>query len=232
MYSTFYLHIILVFSYLLLLPTQPLLGSLAVSSTPGETHEVAGFTGFATTSAEMVGLQILVYFENGSTDLGIWTPTGINQNGWSVTQGTNQSTFAFPFTLSNNTSSDITRFTLNGSGSTTFFDRSAPAPGTAGSANGRDLLEVTNLSDSQDISAVYFNEVQVIGSTPQGDLFTGIDVSFSGGVSGNNGQFAFVADTDTSFGFVTSTIPEPSSAIQFGIAMTVLLMRRRRRPSL
>ena len=232
MYSAFYLHILLVSSYFLLLPTQPLLGSLAVSSTPGETHEVAGFTGFATTSADMVGLQILVYFENGSTDLGIWTATGINQNGWSVTQGTNQSTFNFPFTLSNNTRSDITRFTLNGSGSTTFFDRSAPAPGTAGSANGRDFNEDTNLSNRQDISAVYFNEVQVIGSTPQGDLFTGIDVSFSEGISGNNGRFAFIADTDTSLGFVMSTIPEPSSAIQFGIAMTVLLMRRRRRPSL
>ena len=59
-----------------MLPAQSLLGSLVVSSSLGQTHEIAGLTGFATTSADMVGLEIMVYFADGSTDLGIWTPTG------------------------------------------------------------------------------------------------------------------------------------------------------------
>ena len=217
-----------------ILPAQSLLGDLVVSSTPGTTHEVDGFTGFATTSADMVGLQILVYFEDGSTDLGIWTATGISQNNWSINQGTGQSTFNFPFTLTNNTGLNIDRFTMHGSGTTTFFDRSAPAPGTNGSANGRDLQEFTTLQFSQDIDAVYFDQVQVAGSTPQGDIFAGLDVIFSNGlqgsgISGNGGSFMFRTDTDTSLGFVTSTVPEPSSAIQFGIALTALALRRRRR---
>ena len=212
-----------------MLPAQSLLGSLVISSTPGQTHEIAGLTGFGTTSADMVGLEIMVYFADGSTDLGIWTPTGVSQNGWSINQGTNQSTFSFPFSLSNNTGLDITRFSLDGAGTSTFFDRSAPAPGTDGSANGRDLQEFTSLRLAQDIDAVYFNEVQIIGSTPQGDLFAGLDISFSDGIAGNGGLFSFRTDTDTSFGFVTTTIPEPSSAIQLGIALTILSLRRRRR---
>ena len=232
MQFAFHLRLLLACFCVALLPTQAVLGSLVVSSRPGITHEIAGLTGFATTSADMVGLEVTVFFENGSTDVGIWTPTGVNQNNWSINQGTNQSTFNFPFSLSNNTGLDIDRLTLNGSGTTTFFDRSAPAPGTDGSANGRDLIEFTTLNFSQDIDAVYFDQVQLTGSTPQGDLFAGLDISFSEGVSGNAGLFSFVTDTDNSFGIVTSTIPEPSSAIQFGIALTLLMLRRRRRQSL
>ena len=214
-----------------MLPAQSLMGSLVISSTPGTTHEADGYSTFATTSADMVGLEIMVYFENGRTDLGIWTATGINQNNWSINQGTNQSTFSFPFSLSNNTGSNITRFTFRGAGSSTIFDRTSPAPGTAGSANGRDLQEFTVLRFSQDIEAVYFDQVQTFGSTPQGDLFAGLDVSFSSGISGNNGLFQFRTDTDTTINFVRTAVPEPSSALQFGIALTALLLRRRRRPS-
>lgn len=227
----FHLRLLLACCCLAILPAQSLLGSLVISSTPGTTHEIAGLTGFGTTSADMVGLEIMVFFEDGSTDVGIWTTTGVSQNNWSIDQGTNQSTFSFPFSLNNNTGLDITRFTLHGSGSSTFFDRSSPAPGTAGSANGRDLQEFTALRFAQDIDAVYFDQVRIAGSTPQGDVFAGLDVSFSDGISGNNGLFQFRTDTDTSIGLVLSTIPEPSSAIQFGIALTALMLRRRRRQS-
>ena len=223
------LRLLLACCFIAMLPSQSLLGSLVVSSMPGTTHEIEGLTGFGTTSADMVGLEIVIYFNDGSTDVGIWTPTGISQNNWSINQGIGQSTFNFPFTLSNNTGLDITRFTLNGAGTSTFFDRTAPAPGTDGSANGRDLQEFSTLRFSQDIEAVYFDQIQLVGSTPQGDLFAGLDISFSDGISGSGGLFSFRTDTDTSFGLVTSTVPEPSSAIQFGIALTAVLLRRRRR---
>ena len=227
-----YLRLLLACCCFAILPAQSLLGSLVVSSMPGTTHEIAGVLSSSSTSATMVGLQILVYFENGSTDLGIWTATGVTQNNWSITPSNSQSANSSTFNLSNDTGLDINRFTLNGAGSSTFFDRRSPSPGTNGSGTGRDLQEFTRLRFSQDINAVYFDQIQLVDSTPQGDLFAGIDVSFSEGISGNNGLFRFRTDTDISIGLVTSTIPEPSSALQFGIALTALLLRRRRRPSL
>jgi hypothetical protein len=194
------------------------------------THEADGYATFATTSAEMVGLEIMVYFADGSSDLGIWTPTGIAQNNWSISQGTNQSTFSFPFDMRNNTGLAMTRFTMHGAGSSTIFDRNI-LPGTSGTANGRDLQEFTSLRFSQDITVNYFDEVQTVGSTPQGDIFAGMDVAFSAGISGSGGLFRFRTDTDTVVNQVRSTIPEPTSILQFGILVAAMFSRRRRRPS-
>ena len=198
-----------------LLPAQSLFGSLVISSTPGVTHEADGFSTIATTSAELVGLEIMVYFADGSSDLGIWTANGITQNNWSVTQGTNQSTFTFPFSVTNNTGVNLTRFSFHGAGSTTIFDRSI-LPGTAGTARGRDVEEFTTLRFSQDIEAVYFDQVQVVGSTPQGDLFAGLDISFSSGISGNNGLFQFRTDRF-----------ETASEKVLRMAQIILLLKRR-----
>ncbi len=213
---------------IVLMSAQSLVGSLVNSSIPGVTHEIGGIASTFTTSADMVGLEIMVYFEDGSTDFGIWSGNGVFQNNWSFTLPPNSSSFSVPFSLTNNTGSDITRFALHGADSNTFFDRDVSTD-TPGTFRGRDVLEFTNLQDSQDIDAVFFDEIQVAGSTPQGDIFAGVDISFSDGISGSNGLFQFRVDTDTSFGLVTSTVPEPSTAIQFGIALTVLMSRRRRR---
>ena len=226
--STVYLRLLLA-CCIVLAPAQLLMGSLVNSSIPGVTHEIGGTASTFTTSADMVGLEIMVYFDDGSTDFGIWSGNGVFQNDWSISIGPNQSTFTFPLSVTNDTGRDITRFSLHGADSNTFFDRDV-APSTAGTGRGRDVQEFfTTLQFSQDIDAVFFDEIQVAGSTPQGDIFAGVDISFSDGISGSNGLFQFRVDTDTSFGLVTSTVPEPSTAIQFGIALTVLMSRRRRR---
>jgi len=155
--------------------------------------------------------------------------SGVFQNDWSISIGPGLSTFSFPLSLSNDTGRDITRFSLHGAGSNTFFDRDV-APSTAGTGRGRDVQEFfTTLQFSQDIDAVFFDQIQIAGSTPQGDIFAGVDISFSEGISGDNGLFQFRVDTDTSVDLVLSTIPEPTSAIQFGIAIGVLAFGRRRR---
>ena len=213
---------------IVLMHAQSLMGSLVNSSTPGVRHEIDGVVSSFTTSADMVGLEIMVYFANGSTDVGIWTGNGVNQNNWSFTLPPNSTSFSNPFSLTNNTGSAITRFALHGADSDTFFDRDI-TPDTPGTFRGRDVIEFTSLQFSQDIDAVFFDEISVAGANPQADIFAGLDVSFSDGIAANGGVFQFVVDTDTSLNLVTSTIPEPTSAIQFGIALTLLMSRRRRR---
>ena len=213
---------------IVLMHAQSLMGSLVNSSTPGVRHEIDGVASSFTTSADMVGLEIMVYFANGSTDVGIWTGNGVNQNNWSFTLPPNSTSFSNPFSLTNNTGSAITRFALHGADSDTFFDRDI-TPDTPGTFRGRDVIEFTSLQFSQDIDAVFFDEISVAGANPQADIFAGLDVSFSDGIAANGGVFQFVVDTDTSLNLVTSTIPEPTSAIQFGIALTLLMSRRRRR---
>ncbi len=211
-----------------LMPAQTLLGSLVNSSTPGVTHEIDGIARTFTTSANMVGLEIMVYFEDGSTDFGIWAGNGVSQNGWSVTIGPNQSTFTDPLSVANNTGLDVTRFSLHGAGTTTFFDRDV-SPDTPGSFRGRDVDEFSSLEFSQDIEAVFYDQIAIVGSSPQADLFAGLDISFSEGIAANGGLFEFRVDTDTSLNLIRTTVPEPTSAVQFGIALTLLMSRRRRR---
>ena len=227
MFSAFYLRLLFV-SCIVLMPAQSLMGTLVNSSTPGVRHEIDGIASTFTTSADMVGLEIMVYFADGSTDVGIWAGAGVFQNNWSFSLPSGGTSFSNPFSLSNNTGSDITRFALHGAGSDTFFDRDI-APDTPGTFRGRDVIEFTSLRFSQDIDAVFFDEISVAGATPRPDIFAGLDVSFSDGIAANGGVFEFVVDTDTSLNLVTSTIPEPTSAIQFGIALTLLMSRRRRR---
>lgn len=124
---------------------QSLMGSLVNSSTPGVRHEIDGVASTFTTSADMVGLEIMVYFANGSTDVGIWTGNGVNQNNWSFTLPPNSTSFSTPFSLTNNTGSAITRFALHGAGSDTFFDRDI-TPDTPGTFRGRDVMEFTRFS--------------------------------------------------------------------------------------
>ena len=227
MLSTFILRLLFA-CCIVLMPAQSLMGSLVNSSTPGVRHTIDGVASTFATSADMVGLEIMVYFADGSTDFGIWAGNGVFQNNWSITLPANSSSFSNPFSLTNNTGSAVTRFELHGAGSNTFFDRDLTTD-TPGTFRGRDVTEFTSLQFSQDIEAVFFDEISIAGATPQPDIFAGLDVSFSDGIAANGGVFEFVVDTDTSLNLVTSTIPEPTSAIQFGIALTLVMSRRRRR---
>ncbi len=202
--------------------------SLIILSTPGTTYEADGYATFSTTSATMVGMQVTVNFNNNTSDTGIWTATGISQNGWSMTQGPG-STFTDPFTLTNNTRQKIRSFTMHGGGSTTLFDRGV-LPSTAGTGAGSDLEEFTNLSQNQNVTVNYFDNVQTTGATPVGDIFAGMEVVFQKGIVRNGGQFVFRTDTDNSINLLEPLpVPETATAIRSSILFLGILLIRRRR---
>ncbi|MEL7496676.1 MAG: hypothetical protein AAFN77_03650 [Planctomycetota bacterium] len=200
---------------------------LVVTDISGVTHEADGYSTFSTTSNDMVGMRVDVFFANGTSDTARWTASGISRSNWSMSQGPG-STFSNPFSLTNNSSSAMTRFVMHGEGSSTIFDRSV-SPSTSGTANGRDLQEFTFLRFFQDIQVTYFDEVQTVGSTAVGDIFAGMEVSFTDGIAQSGGQFEFRTDTDTTVNFVRTTIPEPTTAVQMMLAFAALSFHRRKR---
>jgi len=202
--------------------------SLIIMSTPGTTYEADAYASFTTTSATMVGMQVTVNFNNNTSDTGIWTATGISQNGWSMTQGPG-STFTDPFTLTNSTRRRIRSFTMHGAGSTTIFDRGV-LQSTAGTAAGRDLEEFTNLSQNQDVTVNYFDNVQTTGATPVGDIFAGMEVVFQRGINRRGGQFVFRTDTDNTVNLLEPlSVPETATAIRSSILFLGIILIRRRR---
>ena len=173
----------------------------------------------------MVGLNVTVTFADNSTETLVWTATGIVGNGWSLTHGPGSS-FSDPFVLVNSSGLAINALVLHGGGSTTLFDRAATVS-TDGTANGRDLLENSSFSLSQDIQVTYFDQIQVTGSTPVGDIFAGLQIEFSDGFASNSGDFSFVADTDTATSLLVA-VPEPQMAWGLLVALgTVIRIRRR-----
>ena len=206
--------------------SQSVRAELVISSTAGTTYQAEAYATFATTSAEMVGMEVTVEFQNGQVDSQLWTATGINGNGWTMTHDSG-STFDNPFTLTNRSRSRVVRFTMHGAGSSTIFDRSV-ADSTPGTANGRDLQEYSTQRYFQDIEVTYFDQVQTIGSTPVGDIYAGMDVVFERGLSRNR-SFIFRTDTDTTLNSISASVPEPTTAVTFAVAILTLGVRRRRR---
>lgn len=218
------------FSILLVLmtSTQRADASLVVGGFAGQLHVADGYSNFNTTVDSMIGLRVDVYFQGGTSDSALWTASGISQADWSMTQGPG-TTFTNPFTITNNSNRRMTRFVMHGAGSSTIFDRSV-SPSTAGTANGRDVQEFTSLRFSQDITANYFDEVKTTGSSGAvGDIFAGLDISFSRGINRFGGQFVFRTDTDITVGLVRAAVPEPTTIVQLTIGLACFSLRRRRR---
>jgi uncharacterized protein YfiM (DUF2279 family) len=204
---------------------QPLCAELIIGSTAGPTYFAEDYSTFATTSADMVGMQVTVEFRNGSTDTRLWTANGITGDGWTMTHQSG-STFDSPFTLTNERGNRLIRFTMHGMNSSTIFDRSV-AQSTAGTANGRDLQEYSDERFFQDIDVTYFDQVQTIGApAPVGDIFAGMEVAFERGLRRNR-SFVFRTDTDTTLNSI-SAVPEPTTSITFAIAILGFCVRRRR----
>lgn len=205
---------------------QPLSAELIISSTAGTTYFAEAYSTFATTSADMVGLQVTVEFQNGQMDTQLWTASGISGNGWTMTHQSG-STFDNPFTITNQRGTRLTGFTMHGLNSSTIFDRSV-ANSTDGTANGRDLQEFTYERYFQDVEVTYFDQVQTVGAPNAiGDIFAGMQVVFSRGIRRNQ-QFVFRTDTDTTVNTITS-VPEPTAAVTFAVALLGLNIRRRRK---
>ena len=202
--------------------------ALTVNFDSGTAHSMSGFTGFGTTSADMVGLEVSVVFDSGAVDNQTWGTAGIATANWTITQGPG-STYSSPFRLTNLTNDPIVSFQMHGGFQDTVFDVTSVAS-TPGTANGRTLLEFgSTISFSQDVDVRYFDEVHLPGSAPVGDIYAGLEVNFENGIT--NQTFSFVTDTDTASSPLTpvvSAVPEPNTMI-FGFVVAALYTRRNRR---
>ena len=200
---------------------------IVINSDVGAIYEADGFTGFNTQSPDMVGLLITIRFADNSVESRSWTATGVSGTGWSMTHGPGSS-FSDPFTLTNNSGRDIAGVQLHGGGTTTLFDRDVRLS-TAATENGRDVTEVTNLSASQQIIATYFDQIQLTGTSPVGDIYAGLDIRFENGMASGS-TFSFITDTDTSTNLLRlAPIPEPGLALWLPLLAGFWLMSRTRR---
>jgi hypothetical protein len=212
----------------LALPAQ----AQVVYATDGTTAEIPGLTGFATTGADMAGLNVTATFSNGLSQSLAWAATGatsggVTGTGWSLslTGDSFGGSWLFDFTTLD---AQLTRLVLDGSTGLTVLDRSNPNPGTDGSANGADFTFAGGTCGSCAATATYGGLTSIGAAAAVGDLFQSLTVDFTGG-SGPRTDWAFVQDTDNDSRFVPG-IPEPETyALLLGGLGFVSWVARRRR---
>jgi hypothetical protein len=205
-----------------------------VGTTPGTTYKAAALTGFATTGAEMNGIEVTVFFAAGGSETATWsggTSSAVG-TGWSLSQPFD--TFANPWTLTNVGAGTISGFSINGLLGNTVFDMVEAPQGSPGSSDGMPFgsAEATNSGEITGAAATYSNELR-IGDVFYGDLYVKLDVTFSGtGLTAQN-SFSFVADADNASadrgGIQPVDIPAPGALALFGLGIAGLGLARRRR---
>ncbi|TCV82333.1 PEP-CTERM sorting domain-containing protein [Sulfurirhabdus autotrophica] len=192
------------------------------------TSTIPSLTGFSTDGAMMDGMQVTATFSGGLTQTVSWADTGptsggVTGSGWglSLTGDSFAGLWNFVFSPTAQLGA-ITQLILNGNTGFTVFDRSLPAPGTNGSANGHDL----SFTDSTINALVTFSDqVALTGAAPVGDLWHVVTVDFTDGL---RGDFAFVQDTDND-SRITNRVPEPTVLGLFGIGLLAAGLARKNR---
>jgi len=170
-----------------------------ITTNPGTTLETTALAGFATSGDMMKGMEVSVTFADSTTQNATWDATGAGAGGATGTGFTiaeSGDTFSSDWTLSNTSTQAIIGFTLNGAPGSTLFDRDVAAgEGTPGSANGTDF----SISAPADITAdvTYSNQTAIKGSSPLGDIWAFLAVSFQGDGLAADTSLVFNQDTDS-----------------------------------
>jgi hypothetical protein len=209
-----------------------------VAQNLGTTQGTTGILTPVTSGANMGGMQVTAFFTNSTSETVSWVPLGLINGGAS---GTNWSlmesgdTDISTWFLTNTTGLGITRLVIDGGPGRTIFDRTfGGMVGTPGTSFGRDFVLVSGGLSTDNILAIYHDQVAVVPNAPVGDIFRSLDINFlnSGGfASGRALPLGFGADTDTTVDVLFPlAIPEPGSLLLFGVAALGVVGHRRLLP--
>ena len=217
---------------ILLTLTTPTMGAVTITTNDTNVFQTKELTGFSTSGGQMGGIQVSVVFRNAGIKESTWTVGGSNiggavNTGWfEITQ--QYSTFSNPWTIKNTSNNDnIIRFTLNGVGGNTIFDRTEPNTGTEGSAQGRDFV-FTNRYIDLDADILYSGPIALTGEVIVGDLYSQMQVNLGSPIRAGR-QLKFIADTDNSQFEIIASIPEPSVGMAILLILSSALLMRSNR---
>jgi hypothetical protein len=153
----------------------------------------------------MIGTKVTAGFADGTSETVIWgtiSPTAGAAIGTGIYVGVAGDTFNATWLLYNlNTTSLLTSLWIDAGAGNTVFDRTNPAPGTNGSASGRDFTDGSGAAVSGSIVVTYSKAVALTGFSPLGDLFALMSLDLTGLTGGGlsssvvNGYW-FRQDTD------------------------------------
>lgn len=179
--------------------------TVTITTNFAPTASTTALTSSTTNGAQMSGMKVTAGFANGTSETATWgtvDPSTGAAIGAGFYLGESGDTFNATWLLFNlNTTSLLTSLLIDAGAGNTVFDRADPAPGTNGSANGRDFTDVSGVTISGSIAVTYSKAVALTGFAPLGDLFALMSVDLtgltSGGLSSAGREYQFRQDTDS-----------------------------------
>jgi len=189
-----------------------LLAAIAAPSAKATT-----ITGFATTGADMEGMNVTVNFLDGTSDSAIWSATvgssgAASGSDWSLSQPGD--TFGGSWSFAYSGLGTITSLIIDAVPGNTMFDTGA-SPSTPGSALG---WPFTFQSGLEPTSFAYSVPIDISA----GDLFGTLSLFWNSGFTANN-SLRFIADTDNGSPddpVTPKDVPEPTAVLSLlAIAM-------------
>jgi len=179
----------------------------------GNPKNITGITSIDVTGADMAGMGVTVFFENGSSQTGTWSALGANVGGiqmtdWFFTQGGNtytgdvsggapdSSSFNWKLENTNTSGQGLTKVIVNAEMGNAVLDIIGDPKTTEASGFGTPFNIIDTMTDLQ-VKATYLNPVGMGGTSPLGDLFAGFQLEFlnAGGLQSGS-SLNFSLDTD------------------------------------
>lgn len=203
-------------------------------SDPGLLHYTSPIDGDGRSiGSDMAGMTVRVAFGDGTTHTGVWGATGALGGAAGVagrfSLAVSGNTWDNAWTFSNLSGETVHSIVVDAGAGNAVFDLDfGNANGTAGSFSGRTFI--MDVMPSFDVTATFRNAVALNGASPVGDLFTVLDLAFTGEIGlAAETSFNFRVDTDNAPNGLTASVAEPGAAAALGLGVLALAGLRRRR---